>query len=304
MNIANNYNQNPDQDEMRNASFNPNIYNLYYPFIPLDEKFRQISHYIPEVRDYYWVSNYGRVYNANNGYLVMWNQNSAGYLIYNLMRKQEYVDAGKGKYYTVAGQILVCTCFVSPKPEPNYQVNHKDFRRSNNYYENLEWMTPQANLNYSRLAGNYWTGNVYSSARYSEEQVRHICVLLQSGITDPKVICQRVFNCEPTPGLYSLIRQIKSGKNWSQVSKDYSGIADVEHRNFTPDWVIHGMCAYMRDNPDKAYTAPLDEVLSSFGIDGNSIGFDLHERYRSALRQLRYKNAYRRIADQYGIPRQ
>lgn len=307
MNYSKDFNPNPTQEDMRKANYrhSKNSKRTYYaPFKPLNEEFRQVSQYFPEVRDWYWISNYGTLYSANGNYYIPPQFNWAGYIEYRLRRKEEYVAQGKPIEYTVAAQILVCTCFNGPKPGPKYQVNHKNFVRHNNYYENLEWLTPQENLDYSRAAGNYWTGNVYSSARYTEAQVRSICELLQAGITDPTTICMRVFGCEPNPGLYSLIRQIKSGKNWSKVSSDYEGIVDVEHRNFTADYIIHAMCRYMKDNPETAYTASLGDVLAYSGFYLNQFTDQERMRYRSALHQLRYKNAYRRIADQYGIPRQ
>lgn len=299
-NVAGNYDLNPLQETMKHARFNPNIYPYYYPFIMEDEEFRRISDFLPEYKDYFWVSNYGRVYNANNGYFVIPHVIEAGYTVVSIRK----TDAAGGGSNNIGAHILVCTCFNGPKPGPGYQVNHKDFKRSHNYYKNLEWTTPQENLDYSRAAGNYWNGNVYSSAKYTEAQIRYICELLQSGITDPPTICMKVFGCEPNPGLYSLIRQIKSGKNWIQISKDYSGILDVEHRNFTPDWIIHGMCNYMKNNPATAYSASINEVLLSFGVNPETITTEEYYRYKSALQQLRYKNAYRRIADQYDISRQ
>ena len=304
MNIAKTNTPDPGQDTMLHAQFRQNIYPYYYPFIPMDEQFRRVSDFLPEYRDYYWISNYGRLYNANSGYLCTPTINEAGYTLFNLRRTEEAMAAGRPRDSYIGAHILVCTCFVGPKPGPKYQVNHRDFKRSNNYYQNLEWTTPQENLDYSRAAGNYWNGNVYSSARYSEEQVRAICELLQAGITDPPTICMQVFGCEPNPGLYSLIRQIKSGKNWSQVSKDYEGIVDVEHRNFTNDNVIHVMCHYMKDHPATAYTACLEEILAYGGLYLNQFTDKERRRFASALHQLRYKNAYRRIADLYGIPRQ
>ena len=301
MNIAKYYETHPEQQKMIHAGFNPNIHQMYYPFVPTDEEFRRIHDYFPEIRDYFWVSNYGRVYNANNGYLVMPSVNFAGYHIYSLKRTDEAVAQGKHVGISIAGQILVCTCFNGPKPGPKHQANHKDFNRRNNYYGNLEWLTPQENLDYSRTAGNYWNGNVYSSAVYTEEQVRAICELLQAGITDPAEVSRRVFNIEPTPGICSLIRQIKSGKNWSQVSKDYS-FADVEHRNFTPDYIIHGMCNFMQNNPTRAFTADTGEVLLSFGINPTTISPEEYRRYTSALHQLRFKGAYKRIAKNYNLP--
>ena len=301
MNYAGNYKLYPSQREMKTAKYNPNIYgNLSYPFTFNDEEFRNIHIYIEDVRNYFWVSNYGRVYNANNGYLVMPTENSAGYLIYSLNRTNEATSAGKTPNITIAAQILVCTCFNGPRPSPNHQANHKDFNRKNNYYKNLEWLTPQENLNYSQNAGHYWTGNVYISATRNESDIRKICELMQSGITDPQTLSRMVYGCDVTPALYSLYQDIRSG-GWYMVTKDYD-IPSIEHRNFTNDEYIHAMCKYMQDFPESAYTANLNEVLSYSNLSVQNTDPKFRNRLSSALNQLRYKGAYKRIASQYNLP--
>ena len=294
MNFAKSYDANPMQTTMRSATYRTNIYPYRYPFTMIDEEFRQLSKFLPMYRDYFWVSNYGKVYNANNGYLCSPYVNDQGYTLVAIRR----VDGGSDQ---IGVHILVCTCFNGPKPSPKHQVNHKDCFRSNNYYENLEWVTPQENLQHSRDMGNYWHGNVYSSAKYSEEQVRFICELLQSGITDPQELSMRVFGCPPTPGIYSLFRTIRDGSHWNTVTKDYN-IPELENRNFTPDHIIHAMCRFMQNNPEIAYTADLGTILSSEGISLDGIDEVSWHRYRSALHQLRHKNAYKRIARQYILP--
>ena len=166
MNIAKTNTPDPGQDTMLHAQFRQNIYPYYYPFIPMDEQFRRVSDFLPEYRDYYWISNYGRLYNANSGYLCTPTINEAGYTLFNLRRTEEAIASGKPRDSYIGAHILVCTCFVGPKPGPKYQVNHRDFRRSNNYYQNLEWTTPQENLDYSRLAPTLSMGIGYTSPAF------------------------------------------------------------------------------------------------------------------------------------------
>lgn len=300
MNFANNYNQNPSQDMMRQASFNPNLCKYRYPFICQDEEFRQISTYLPEFRDYFWVSNYGKVYNAYSGYLVAIRYNEAGYQSVSIRRKSDV--SGDDGSPSIGVHILVCTAFIGPKPGPYYHVNHKNFIRDDNYYKNLEWVTPQENLEYSRAAGHYWNEDgSYKANVYGTETVRKLCELLQSGITDPQQLSKIVFNKEPTPGIYSLIRQIKSGKNWGNISRDYT-IPDVEHRNFTDDSMIHNICRYLQDHPDRVHgpnSIGAIELAQYIGVNRETMTEKEWRRYISALNQIRNKKAYARIVSQY-----
>ena len=45
---------------------------------------------------------------------------------------------------------LVAMAFVGLPPTPDHQVNHKDFNKSNNVPENLEWVTQAENNIYSK----------------------------------------------------------------------------------------------------------------------------------------------------------
>ncbi len=55
----------------------------------------------------------------------------------------------KGKNYGV--HRLVCEAFWGPPPAPGLQVDHKDGTKSNNHFENLEWVTDPENKRRSYL---------------------------------------------------------------------------------------------------------------------------------------------------------
>lgn len=45
---------------------------------------------------------------------------------------------------------LVAIAFIGPPPTPDHEINHKDFNKSNNVPENLEWVTHAENNIYSK----------------------------------------------------------------------------------------------------------------------------------------------------------
>lgn len=57
-------------------------------------------------------------------------------------------------FRSIPVHILVAKAWV-PNPNNKPEVNHKDFDRTNCYFDNLEWVTHQENINYSYIAGKY-----------------------------------------------------------------------------------------------------------------------------------------------------
>lgn len=294
---------NPTQEEMRSAHYSKR-YNYAIPFRPVDEVFIQVCNKFPEFESYYWISNYGTLYNAKLGY-YHYPIPVASYYVYSMRKTRKEVmtsSTNNSPFKNIAIGLLVCTCFVSDKPGINFKIRYKDGNVRNNYYKNLEWAQTYVIDEPTKDMTNYWNNDVYTSAAYSNEQVHRICELLQSGITDLGTISNEVFGCPPTPQIYALIRRIRSGQYWTNISSQYETIPGVERRKFTASIIIHGMCNYMKNNPDTAYTADLYTVLKSFGVEPNMLTQDELHRYSNCLYQLRYKGAYRKVADQYNIP--
>ena len=283
------------------ASYNPTT-NMSFPFHPIQEDFRQISAFIPEVQDYYYVSNYGRVYNSNTGYLVAPSYASSGYEFYVLRRKPEYINNGKYETYTVSAQILVCTCFVGAKPGPEYQVYFKDSCNHNNYYENLEWLTKEESMAKSskqNMAANNFTMN----AKYTEAQVRGVCEMFEKGIYDYDTISRKVFGIDANIPIQNFIYNVLSGDTWAKVSSEYTFDRNAKKRNFVPENIIRGFFSFMQLCPMYAYTTPSCDVLKFIGIDPDSLDNATRNRYYNALSNIRNTpDSYRNIRKDFNIP--
>lgn len=100
----------------------------------------------------YQISNTGklrsldrRVYNHfQKGRELKFHNNGHGYLNATL-----YGNGKKEKHSYI--HILVAKAFI-PNPNNYTQVNHKDFNKSNNCVENLEWVSPQQNKQHYRVS--------------------------------------------------------------------------------------------------------------------------------------------------------
>lgn len=113
------------------------------------EEWRQIEGY-----EKYEISNYGRVrilehidsklrfYPTNFLHL---REDKDGYYIVDLTK-----DSVKGTFRVAR---LVAYAFLGSNPLGKNQVNHKDTRKTNNYFENLEWTSGLENTHHAQRNG-------------------------------------------------------------------------------------------------------------------------------------------------------
>ena len=95
--------------------------------------------------DKYSITNDGRVYSYFSNKYLKPVFDKDGYATVNLSR-----DNVVRKYKI---HRLVAETFVD-NPNNKQVVNHKDFNRSNNWFENLEWVTQEENDDWSKLHGH------------------------------------------------------------------------------------------------------------------------------------------------------
>ena len=88
----------------------------------------------------YQISNYGRVKNLRKNTIVKPFDNG-GYERVHLSKE--------GKSIKKLVHVLVAEHFISEKPFPDAQVNHKDLNRKNNHVDNLEWCDVKTNVRHA-----------------------------------------------------------------------------------------------------------------------------------------------------------
>jgi hypothetical protein len=106
---------------------------------------------------------------------------------------------------------LVATAFI-PNPDGKPEVNHKDGDKSNNHWENLEWVTSKENKNHAVEMGNWPDnkGSKHGMAKLTEDRVKNIKMRIRKGdnftdIAKDEQVC------------WATVYYISTGKTWRHV---------------------------------------------------------------------------------------
>ena len=94
------------------------------------------------IKDYYYVSSFGKVFSIKSGRpkILKAGKDRDGYLHVGLQ-----TNKGKQKFMKV--HRLVAMAFILNQDNKE-QVNHKNEIKTDNYVQNLEWITSKDNINY------------------------------------------------------------------------------------------------------------------------------------------------------------
>ena len=175
----------------------------------INEEWRDVKGY----EGFYQVSNSGRVksllYHTRHGIFsrdkVLSPTNRDGYRLVGFQVKNSR--------RTLSVHRLVAEAFL-PNFEGKKEVNHKDFNRSNNRVDNLEWCTPVENNHHTLNAGraNHARGEQTGSAKLTESQVKRIRLMKEITPNLLQKDIARMFGVDRTT-----IGLILSRKHWRQV---------------------------------------------------------------------------------------
>lgn len=199
-------NPNPTNYDMCTASYRDKrsvVYRLNEIWLPVTS--------ILNLQDWYYVSNYGRVYSKFTNLLIAPRFIGRGYLTVTLRTKDNKpIDI-------LVHRLVMMTFEPIPNPE-DYQVNHKNGIKTRNSYNNLEWTTQTENMIHAYQHGLRKPGEYNNFCLITESKAIEICKLLETKKYTTKEIAKLV-NLE---GHEPLITQIKLRHNWKHISKDYN----------------------------------------------------------------------------------
>jgi len=172
----------------------------------------EIWKHIPGFRDYYMISNLGRI---KSNYRI----SEAGKIVQERIRYTKpgffgYLSISlifEGKTKTCSVHRLVATSFI-PNPENLKEINHKNGIKTDNRVDNLEWCTRSHNMQHAWDTGlkNAVGGEESRLSKLKVEQVIEIKNLINSGNSNYKIA--KLFGVNR-----STIRMIKIGKSWKNI---------------------------------------------------------------------------------------
>ena len=191
----------------------------------------------------YEVSNKGRVRNSYNGNILKNHEAGGGYL-------QSEIHLN-GRYFKISVHKLVALMFI-PIPtdyllqgfnSDTLQVNHKDGKKHHNAVYNLEWCTGQENIDHSWNTGlrENCYGENFTSSKITEKEAHAICKLISMGFSSTQISKRLGVS-------FDAVRNIRSGKTWTRVSKNYKFKRSMDSVPFKiDDETFHKICKDIED---------------------------------------------------------
>lgn len=184
---------------------------------------------------------------------------------------------------------LVAETYI-PNPDNLPTVNHKDGDKSKNDYTNLEWMSFRDNNIHAIDNGLTHRAicESHQNASLSNDEVRHICELLEKGCLYEEIISE--LHLEHIKNIKSKIKMIKTGNAWSEISKEYT-IPQTPNRAYVDNYnLVHRICRYLEEYG-----------FDSYGTIMNEFDLDKNETTRRFLYGIRTKKKYKSITTQYNF---
>lgn len=159
----------------------------------------------------YQISSYGRVKNKETGHINQhYVHNRVGY-----MRAELFDGNGKKKRYFL--HRLVASAFVQNSDTKNkIQVNHKDGDRSNNRYDNLEWVSKSENMLHAYHTTKRKIGFGYGHGGYNT--VWNKGKKMPSEISEKGWVTRRLNTTERKAEIYE---KYKNGNSCYELAKEY-----------------------------------------------------------------------------------
>lgn len=232
------------------------------------------SDIVPNVFDYYMISNYGRVFHRYLNRYLKPGINGAGYM-YVMMSTYNGPKP-------IQIHRLEMIAFNPIQGYENLDVNHKDGNKLNIHISNLEWATRSENQKHA-----YMTGLHKPNTNLTEDTVRKICSLLHEN----KYTNSQIANIVGVTT--SIVADIRNGQSWTNISNQYAFFFQRPGRLFT-DEMITNICVYFANNPKGDITVN-DHCRNALRANN----YNDSDRYVETVRKIFTGKYYTKISSNY-----
>lgn len=261
---------------------NSPIYHLPQPIVAPPEVFTEVTEQMVEnVRPYYLISTYGRLYHKYRNEFLAVNIDSKGYIY-----KPLTTNDGTSKNVRIHRLVMMAFC---PIPNCNDMlINHIDGNKANDCIWNLEWCTYSENMVHALKTG------LKDGPWLEADKVREICSLLED--------CNNTISkvAEITGASYSQVQSIQGKRSYTDISDEYNIQKRKINTNFEMEQV-HALCLWFQSNPK-----PKTEILDNYCTRAiQSIGYDNSDEITSNLirtaKKIYTKETYKYVSCYYNF---
>lgn len=226
----------------------------------------------------YSISSFGRVRNDKTGRILkQFIQNNGRY---------GFTISVNNKPHSFKISRCVAELFI-PNPNNLPEVDHIDPDQSDNYVDNLEWVTSEENKRRAKYNELYKgkKGELNHSAIYNETIIRKICDHLVENELSFEKIAKK---CKCTR---NIVYDIYAQRRWTHISKDYDfSNYDYDKHNKVDrtgenngfckytDETIHNVCKLLEENKKT-----IGEISKLTGVKNSAILDILHKGLRYTI---------------------
>lgn len=143
---------------------------------------------------------------GKRGNKLTWHENGRGYLITKLN--------WDGKWQTKALHTVVCEAFHGKRPE-GCEAAHLDGVSTNNFKDNLKWLTKSENRKQMYQDGRNVSGTRNANNKYTTDQIKGVCDYLE-------LRCSVSWIAKKTGVSRGTVNAIKHRRQWHYISDNYS----------------------------------------------------------------------------------
>lgn len=199
-------NRNLTNNQISRAKYH--IKNKIIMFHNIDEIWVDItSNEVKDIKPYYMISNYGRVFNKAYNSMVYPQISYNGYMYF-------IASSITGKQLNVSIHRTMLKCFKPLNDYTNIECNHIDTNSLNNNLDNLEWLSSNDNESYIPEC------IINDGKKMCEEDVRKICELLELNKSYIEICF--IIGCKYTGSMHKRLSDIHRRITYKDISKDYN----------------------------------------------------------------------------------